>query len=288
MVNKSNNPEAVFGDSANLVLSNYHYRRQPMTMARLDSIDLDKLYAIYQERFANADGFTFVFTGSIDTATFIPLMEKYLGSLPVTNNNKETAKDLGIHMPEGQISKTYYKGKDNKAIVNLYYSGAYIFSEENNIQLSALGAILQYRMIERIRELEGGAYSPRAGVNFGKLPQSRYAFSIQITCATGNVEKLIAAANEEIAKIKTSGVSADDITKFTAEQTRSNELQLRSNRFWLSYLTYALQNNEPVTAVFRFNEILKQVTPQSVQQAAQQYLTGKNYIRLVLMPEPGN
>ncbi|OQP44515.1 peptidase M16 [Niastella yeongjuensis] len=287
MANRLNNPEAVFADSVNLVLGNYHYRRKPIATDQVDSIDPDKIYDIYRELFANAGGFTFVFTGSIDTAAFIPLIEKYLGSLPVTGKTA-TTKDLGIRIPDGVINKTFYKGKDNKATVRLYYSGVYQFSAVNNIQLSALGTILQYRMIERIRELEGGAYTPQAGVNYGKLPQSRYTFHIQFTCAPGNVEKLVAAANEEIKKIKSSGVSADDITKFAAEQTRGNETQLRSNRFWLSYLIYALQNEEPATGVYRLTELLKQVTTATVQQTAKQYINDKNYIKLVLMPETTN
>ena len=192
---------------------------------------------------------------------------------------------MGIHIPEGQISRTIYKGRDNKAVVRLFYSGAYEFNEANNIQLSALGALLQYRMIERIREEEGGAYTPKAGVNYGKLPQSRYAFSIEFTCAPGSVDKLV-AANEEITKIKAGAVSADDIGKFTAEQTRARELQLHTNPYWMGYIAYLLQNNEPAHGIAHFDTILKTVTPKTVQQAAQQYLNDKNYIRLVLLPQP--
>jgi len=284
MANRGNSPDAAFSDTASLVLSGYHYRRQPLTAERLDSIDADKAYAIYRERFANAADFTFVFTGSIDSTTFIPLIERYLGSLPA-GGEKETAKDLGIHIPEGQINKIVKKGKDNKAVVRLLYSGTYSFSEANNIQLTALGTVLQYRMTERIRELEGGAYSPRAGASYSKLPQSRYGISIQFICAPGNVEKLLAAVNDEISKIKNGGVTADDISKFTAEQNRTTELQLQSNQFWLGYLMYALQNNEPPTSIFRFKEVLKKVTPKTVQQAAQQYISDNNCVRLVLQPE---
>jgi zinc protease len=284
MANRGNSPEAAFSDTANLVLGGNHYRRQSLTPERLDAINPDKAYAIYKERFANAADFTFVFTGSIDTATFIPLIERYLGSLP-SGGATESAKDLGIHIPEGQINKTVYKGKDNKAVVRLLYSGTYTFSEANNIQLTALGTVLQYRMTERIREGEGGAYSPRAGVSYNKLPQSRYAFTIQFTCAPGNVEKLVAAVNDEISKIKNGGVTADDISKFAAEQTRTTELQLQSNQFWMGYLSYVLQNNEPATGIFQFKEELKTVTPKTVQQAAQQYITDNNCIRLVLQPE---
>ncbi len=285
IANKHNNPEAVFADTVNLVLGQYHYRRQPVTVNRMDSINLDKAYGIYKERFANAGDFTFVFTGNIDTATFIPLIERYLGSLPSTAN-KEGAKDPGISIPEGKISKTVYKGKDNKATIRIFYSGKYQFNEANNTQLSALGAILQFRMIDRIRELEGGAYSPQAGVSYGKKPQSRYTFSVQITCAPGNVEKLITAVEEEIARIKAEGPTADEISKFVAERTRAAETQVRSNAYWKGYVVYALQNDEPVNGVLHPNALLNTVTIPSVQQTARQYIDNNNYIRLVLMPEP--
>jgi zinc protease len=286
MPNRANSPESAFGDTVGLVTGGYHYRRQPPSVAKLDSISLDKAFAIYKERFANAADFVFVFTGSIDTATFLPLVERYLGSLPATNQ-REVYKDLGIYIPKGRISKTVYKGKDNKAVVKLYYSGDYTFNTANNTQLVALGSVLHYRITERIRELEGGAYTPRAGVDYGKLPRSKYLVSIEFTCAPQSVEKLIDAANDEINKMKAAGgISEDDINKFKAEQMRSRETQLQTNAFWQSWLTYVLQNNVPSTGVFYLKERLSLVTPQSVQQAVQQFINDENYIRLVLMPEP--
>lgn len=56
----------------------------------------------------------------------------------------------------------------NKANVGLIFSGYYPLQPGNNIKLSALGIILGYRMIERIREAEGGAYTPYAGATYTK------------------------------------------------------------------------------------------------------------------------
>lgn len=285
VLNRANNPEVVFNDTVNTLLGGYHYRRQPPATAKLDSLRPDKIYAIYKERFANAGDFTFVFTGSIDTTTFLPLIERYLGSLPATGV-KEVAKDPGIYIPEGRFSKTVYKGKDNKAIVKLYYSGDYTFNSTNNTQLAALGAVLQYHMTARIRELEGGAYTPRAFANPVKYPRSRYLIAIEFTCAPQNVEKLIAAAQHEISKVQAGGVSDDDVEKFKAEQVRLRETQLQTNGFWQGWLTYVLQNQENPTGLFHQRERLQGVTRQSVQQAAQQFINDKNYIRLLLLPEP--
>jgi zinc protease len=187
MANRSNNPEAVFSDSVAVTLGQHHYRRQPITIAKLDSIRLDSMYTIYRQRFANAADFTFAFTGNIDTATFLPLMAQYLGSLPA-NGMQERARDIGVRMPSGIVNKTIYKGKDNKATVRLIWHGDYAFSDTSNMQLSALGALLQYRITDRIRELEGGAYTPQAGVSYGRQPESHYAFSIAFTCAPASVE----------------------------------------------------------------------------------------------------
>ncbi|HEY0271934.1 MAG TPA: insulinase family protein, partial [Chitinophaga sp.] len=284
MIGRSNNPDAVFADSVSAILGMHHFRRLPLTEARIDQVNLDEAYRIYKERFANAGTFTFIFTGSIDTSKFIPLMEQYIGSLP-GHAATSSWKDLGIHMPEGKVSSTVYKGNDNKATVNLIISGKYTYNEVNNMDLSALGAILQYRITERIREAESGAYSPRAGVNFNKLPDARYAFSIQITCAPANVEKLIAATREEITKLKTEGPSADDLAKFTAETSRSEELQLRNNGFWLQYISGHLQNQDPMSSILHFNERLKAENIERLKKAANVYFNDTNFIRLVHMPE---
>jgi predicted Zn-dependent peptidase len=45
-----------------------------------------------------------------------------------------------------------------------------------------------------------------------------------------------------------------------------------------------LQNEEPLTGVLRYTGRLKEVSPKTVQQAAQLYLNDKNYIQLVLKP----
>jgi zinc protease len=166
--------------------------------------------------------------------------------------------------------------------VQLYYSGKFAYGDTNNLRLSALGTILQYRMIDRIREAEGGAYSPKAEVVLTKRPAERYVFSIRFTCAPENVDKLVAAVADEIARLKRDGPSAGDIQKFKAEQARALELQLRSNGFWQQYLAGGLEDEDPLSEILGYTNRLKTVDGQMVQRAATQYLNDKNYIQLVL------
>ncbi len=57
-------------------------------------------------------------------------------------------------------------------------------------------------MLERLREKEGGVYSPNVGVGFEKYPYGNYSLAISFSCAPANVDKLVNAVLDEIEKIK--------------------------------------------------------------------------------------
>ncbi|HEY4154167.1 MAG TPA: insulinase family protein, partial [Puia sp.] len=284
IANRNTDPNSVFADTVSAVLGDHSIRRTGPTVEKLNQIDLEKSLAIYKERFANAGDFTFVFDGNFSVDSIRPLLEKYLGSLP-GQPQKESARDLKIHIPTGKIEATAIKGREPKASVRLVVSGDYQYSPENNIQLTALGEILQFRIIDRLREKEGGTYSPGVRVTYNKYPANRYAFTISFGCAPDNVEKLINDTKEEIAKLKTSGVTALDITKFSTEEQRQYELHLKDNGFWLNWLIAQYENGDDPATILKYPELIKQVNPASVKAAANLYLNEDNFIKLVLLPE---
>lgn len=284
LANRADNPAQVFADTVAAVLSNNNIRRTAMTENKLNRVDLDTSYRIYKERFENADDFTFVIVGSFTEEEILPLISKYLGALPGTGR-EEQPKDLDIHIPEGTISTTIYEGIADKATVRLVFSGPYHYSRENNMQLDALAEIMQIRLTERLRESEGGTYSPGVYASYSKYPDSRYSFTIAFDCAPGNMEKLIAATRQEIDKLKSSGPDSVNIQKFVAEEKSDWETNLRNNGFWLGYLAGQYQNNEDPGDILSYDSLLQTLAPEGLRRAAREYLGGENYIRLVRLPE---
>jgi len=284
LLNRGNDPTGVFKDTVSAVLGNYNIRRTGPSIAKVNQIDLDKAYQIYKERFADAPGFTFTFTGSIDTNSIKPLLEKYLGALPATHSH-EMAKDLNIHAPDGRIEKTVYKGSEPKATVLLDFSGKFDYSPENKVRLDALKECLEIRLLQRLREDESGVYSPGVFASCSKLPQQRYSFVVQFGCAPQNVEKLIASTLDEISKLRTDGPPQENVNKWRAEEKTERGTALQTNSFWLNYITGQLQDNNSVDEVNNYKTVLDQVSPTDVKGMANSCLSGKNYIRLVLKPE---
>lgn len=283
LANRGNDPASVFADSVSAILGNYNIRRTGPSLEKLNQVSLDRAFEIYKDRFADASDFTFVFVGSFDNEKIKPLLEQYLGSLP-SINRKEVAKDLGIAIPTGKIDKKVYKGREPKASVRLVFSGTYTWSEKHNNQLDALAEILTIKLIERLREDEGGVYGVGARASYNKFPKSRYSFSISFGCAPENVEKLINSTLDEINKIRQNGAQAVDIEKFIAEETRTTETQLKDNGFWLGYLSNQLQNEEDPKQVLTYLESLKELSPEFLK-ATVQYRLADNFIRIVLLPE---
>ncbi|MFN0291656.1 M16 family metallopeptidase [Pedobacter helvus] len=282
--NKGSNPSSVFADTVQAVMANYHKRGMPTTLADIDKINIDKAYAFYKDRFADASGQTFVFVGNFDVEQIKPLITTYLASLPSLNRN-ENFVDNGVNPPKGKVSKTVKKGLEDKVSVQLVFHDDYTYSAENNVMLDALKAALDIKITERLREKESGVYSPGVSLSVQKNPAAHYYFTISFNCAKANVEKLINAALEEVNNFKNNGVTAEDLQKFKSEELRQVELSLRENGYWLAYLTNRLKYNDNVEQVLDNTSRINGVTVDATKTAAKKYLNGDNYIRLVLLPE---
>lgn len=284
--NRNDDPGSVFSDAASALLYNNNVRRTGPSIAKADEISLDRAFEIYKDRFADASDFTFFFVGNIDEATMRPLLEKYIASLP-TLNRVEKGRDLGINIIPGKVRKEVRKGTEDKATVQLIFSGDYKYGAKENIVMDALGEVLMNKLLERLREVEGGVYTPGAKVSYGKSPKPKYTASISFGCSPENVDKLINASLDEIEKLQKNGATKEDLIKFVSEQQRGMETGMKTNGFWLNYISGQYQSDGKLDQVFKFDNLLKSITSNDIKKAASKYLTTKNFIELILLPEEG-
>ncbi len=282
LAHKQNDPGSVYQDTVSAVLSNYNQRGMPVTEAKLDAASLDKAYSFYKDRFADAGSFTFTFTGAFLTPAITSYLETYLGSLPSTNS-KQTYKNLDIHPPGGQITKTVYKGVSDKATAQLIYSGSYEYNEANNVQMDALEDVLNIRLSDSLKK-ESGIYSAGVRASYVKIPAGRYRITVSFVCDANNVDRSIAYMQEEISKIKQNGPIPKDVQLFINRDARTMQQQLKQNEYWQATLSVAVQNQQDPDRILNHMQDLEQVTPQSVKETANKYLNN-NLIKLILLPE---
>jgi len=104
IANQEKSPDKIKSDSISLITTGYNPRTPILSKETVSKITLDQVKEIYTGRFSGADEFTFLIVGNIEKEEVMPLVEKYIGSLPVTGR-KETWIDRKIEQPEGKITK---------------------------------------------------------------------------------------------------------------------------------------------------------------------------------------
>jgi zinc protease len=281
--NTNKPPQQLYGDTLDAVMANYHFRKMQMPEQQLNLLDADQALAIYKNRFADAAGFTFTFIGNFNTDSIKPLLVKYLGSLPASYKG-EDIKDLQLNYPQGRIVKKVIAGKEPQAIVTLAFSGIFPYDVATSDQMKALAGVLNIRLIERLREQEAGVYGVRVNANTRKVPSGEYMIGINFICDPRNVENLILSVNSEIMKLKTEGVTEDDLIKYKSGYKSSMEQAFKQNEFWLSYISSSLLDQTTLQHPAVKNK-LEKITPETLQQSAMKYFNNANYIRAILVPE---
>ncbi len=285
--NIMSNPNYFFQDAVANVMSQGHLRGGGIpTVEDLEKVDFDRAFEIYQERFANAGDFKFVFVGAIDEAQLKSLTETYLASLPATDDREEY-KDVGVRPPSGKVIKTFNKGKDPKSSVRIYYEGTADYDFEARYHLSTLGDILSNRLIDVIREEKSGVYGVGANGSMEKNPYESYSVSISFPCGPENTESLIADVLAEVEKMKTEGPTQEELDEVLQAHKQNRKEGLEKNGFWLNSIRFYDSVGADLDKFYSFDERVNSITVDDVKAAAQKFMSGENYIQLVLMPEEG-
>jgi zinc protease len=195
-----------------------------------DKANYDLAYQKYRERFANAGDFNFYFVGNINEEKLIDLAETYIASLP-GNSTKEMYKSFPFRQKSGDHEFIYRKGTEPKSQVNLIFTGDAIYNEKEARAMSALGEILSIKLIEKLREEEGGVYGAGARGSISKIPYGKFNFSISFPCAPENAEKLANASIAELEKIIKDGPTEVDMDKVKKALLLSRKDENRTKSF---------------------------------------------------------
>ena len=286
LANQLASPDVVFSRTLYSTLSRDHPRRQPETPVTVDQWDLAKAMAFYKARFADASHFTFVFVGSFTPEMIRPFVETYVASLPATRTG-EKWRDLGITPPVGVVEKTVEKGIAPKSEVAIVFSGPFVYDDAHLLALRTMTMLLQGRLFDTIRQQLGGTYSIEVEPLTQKSPRPEFSVRISWTCDPARTETLVQRVFDEIAFVKRTPLSLDQINRIRTALRRDFDQNSQNNGYLLNQIVRRYEDGDPegVGNVFNLEDQIAALTGPAIQQAAQTYLNTDNYVRVTLMPE---
>ena len=284
--NRSKSPETVFRDEFQKRVSGDHFRRRPLTTEVLAELDPDAALRTYQDRFADASDFTFIFVGNFDTDTLRPWVETYLGGLP-TLDRKESWRNIGLERPEGVVRFEVEKGLEPKSLVDLLFHGPAEWNRQNRFDLLTLSRVLEIQMTELVREEMGATYSVGVYGSLSRWPEERFNLTVRYSCNPDEVDRILEPIFASLKDVQANGPESEMVEKVRENLKRNREVQLKENSFWMNAIESTAQNDLPFDNILDFEALLSTLSTESIQAAANRYLSFDQYVLGILKPEAG-
>jgi zinc protease len=284
--NMRSQPMFAFQEAMTEALSQNHPRERTPTPEMLDQMDMDKAFAFYKDRFADAGDFTFVFVGTLDPAAMKPLVERYIASLPSTGR-KETWKDHNIVPPSSVVERKVEKGLEPQSHTRIVFTGPFAYNQDQRIVIRAVASVLQTRLREILREQLGGTYSVSASAGYNKVPRQDYSFTVDFGSGPDRAEELTRRVFAEIEALKASGPTEKQVSDAKEGFIRDHETSIKTNNYLLGQIAvkYQLGEADELGVLFDLPAWYQKLTATAIRDAARTYLNTNRYVKVTLFPE---
>ena len=270
-------------DLMGLLYQNNPRREMIVSDGYLDKIDLQRTERVYKALLSTADGMRFVFVGDFQADALKPLVEKYIGSLPVKGETPAW-KDEGIYVVKGKKELTVAKEMEvPKTSVIQYYHGEIPYTIENIHVATALKQILDLIYTERIREEEGGTYG--VGVQIGLSPRPIEGFTMTVSFDTEmeKAVKLKELAYSSFVEIAEKGPTDEQMQKTIGNMLKRYQEQQIMNSYWysclLSFYKYNIDNYS------NYEALVNKISKEDIRALAAKILKEGNFVDARLDPK---
>lgn len=285
VANAGQNPGQVFGERVAEINASGHYTARPFVAGDIATLDPARMLAFYRERFANAADFTFFMVGTFEPDAVLPLLARYVGSLPSSGARSARFTDLAIRFPEGVRSEVVEMGREPRSSTVISFFADPAPDPIAQERIGAATTVLEITLRDVLREELGQTYTVSVGRS-QPLPQRGAGHTqVRFGAAPENIEAMTARVIAEVRRLQQSGPS-DDLTNRAKESARRGyETSLRQNNYWMARLqTIHLLGGDPTDILTRESRI-DAITPAAVQEAFREYFPLDRHTVVTLVPE---
>jgi zinc protease len=285
LVNRDQSPQAVFAEKVAAINSSNHYTAKPLTVARVDALDRAKMTAFYRQRFANAGDFAFFLVGAFKTDDAIPLVARYVGSLPSTGKPASHFKEIARKFPSEIVRTRVEKGREPRSQTVISF---FADPPPDPIEQERVGAatdVLETRLRDLLREELGQTYTVSVDLQQSLPQRGDGHIVVSFGAAPENVDAMVQRVLDEVKRLQTEGPPDQPVAHAKEAALRAYETSLKQNNYWLGRLqTTRLYSQDP-TLILRRKERIDAVTPAIAKEMFVKYFPLDRYTVVTLVPQ---
>ena len=258
------------------------------TEAQIASLDPDRALQIFRERFHDASGQVFFFTGNISDAD-IDLIARYLNHLPADGSQRaERYIDRTPVFARGIVHGEAVKGIERQGMLIVQGEmdvDATKLDPQTRVALDVLSNALEITTLEIIREKNGDAYSPSAGISYQRMPRGQVSWQFTIGCDPDKIQKIERDCLDILRQYQKRGCDEKTLAKAKEQMIVNYGTNRQSNGYWNGQIASAYSFDEDRDYLARYEEMVRSVTAKQLRNLAKKYINLKNYAAVSLRPE---
>jgi zinc protease len=285
LANQQQSPRYVFSEKVRELTTSGHYSARGLTPATVESLDLEVMRRIHRERYGNAADFTVFIAGAFTEADIVPMVERWLASLPSTGPRRTAYRDMRLTFP-GEVRRAeVVKGKEPASQTVLSFFADTALNELEMHRARAAATLVSMRLRDILREQLGGTYG--VSVNYGNtIPQTGYGtISVSYGSAPDRVAGLHDAVIAEVTRLRSAGPSADDVQKVQEMERRELETSVRQNAYWIGSLQTVHMLGWDAASIARRGERTASLSAAVLHDTIKKYFPLDRYVVVTLKPE---
>ncbi|MBQ0080940.1 MAG: insulinase family protein [Alistipes sp.] len=281
--NREKDPMSSLQDSIKTAIFRNSRAHMDLRSEDFEQISYSRSLEIARERFENAGDFTYFITGAIDEKTLVPLLERYLASLPVSKQ-KDKAKSSIMEFNKGRHNHIFERELKVPMTTNVFFYNAKARLDvkqmlSHELAMSALNVVLN----AEIREKEGGTYSIGA---YADRPQdlamiARRDMTIVYQTNPEKYEYLNKRVMEIVEHMAKNGPKEEDVKKGKEFLLKKFKENLRDNYFWSNSAIETFMYGKDLT--LDYEKILENITSEDIRREFESFLKEGNLGTVILI-----
>ncbi|WP_443866177.1 M16 family metallopeptidase, partial [Leyella stercorea] len=281
--NRNASPNVTYNDSLRVAVYGKRKRTQPLTAERMNEVNFDRIYQIYNERFSNLAGMHLIVTGDIRQDDFDDLLCQYVASLPGKRNSNNDCKpgQYTLNIQKGQVTKVFHKQMITpSAQTNIVYSAPIAYTADTDLKLDVLSQIMRGVYTEKVREERGGTYGVSVEGQFWKYPTDGCSMTVSFRCDPDKYDELLPLIDLNLQRMATEGPTIEQLQKVKEFERKNYQRAVLTNGWW-EYVRYH-QLREGIDFNRNYLQKVDSLTTDDIRQFCRQLTAPGNRIQVTM------
>src|SRR5690554_73148 len=291
--NKNITDQTVYYQDLSYLIRGKDYVTQEVTDSIMEEqVQFEKMLPIFNESFGNANGFTFVIVSDAELDDLVPLINRYIGSLPSGGEVKTPYRYSGGDIRTEAAKHIRDAGDSERAVVSLIFQRVDLPKDKNHFDLKSnmLRDVLRVKLLSELREKMGMVYSVGVSSSSRLFPAPLARNSISFSSAPENSELLIETIKEIINTMANNPASFEqELENVKKNMINDMNVQVQQDSYWSTFIRNTTFNElDDWSFIPNFTQVGHETTSEELAALLLQNFNKQSMIEAVLLPKTEN